>query len=80
MEEKEKKRLRVLYNRIERKISAHDIFVYRVVKLVKENPEVDLNQIFKEDVINNLILLDKIRLELGVDIYHYQDKEKQPKD
>jgi hypothetical protein len=68
------RRLKIQFDRLEKKIQPYSIFLYRIIKLIRENPEAKLESFFKEDVLNDLILLDKIALELGIDIYHYKDE------
>ncbi len=66
------RRLKIQFDRLQRKIPPHDLLTYRLVHMIRENPDVEIMNLFKEEVKQNLILLEKVEEELGYNFYRYE--------
>ena len=68
------RRLKIQMDRLIKKIPNFDLLLYRMVKLVRENPQIDIATLFKKDVRNDLMLLAKVEEDLGYNFYHFKEE------
>lgn len=72
----EERRLKIEFARLQRKIQPFNLLLHRIIRVVKENPNIDVLEYFDEETRSNLIKLDEITIKLGYNLYNFEkDKE-----